>query len=54
MKCPTGGGGEEGNLKIPSPVDKTGPQEEGENYQPTVKISDPVVFPSKKTARTKM
>jgi hypothetical protein len=40
------------NLKSPLSVDRA--QVEGWGYQPTVKISDPELFPSKRTAGTKM
>jgi hypothetical protein len=50
MKCPTVG---RKNLKSPSPVERKGHQEEGWGCHPTVKNSDPELFLSKRTARTK-
>ena len=47
MKCPTG---ERGNLKSPLLVNRERPQEEGQGYQTTVKISDPEVFLYKRDA----
>ena len=45
---------EEGKLDESTSSRQTGPQEEGQCYQPTVKISDPELFLSKRTAGTKM